>query len=104
MDRRVMLDELRDFDEGSVALAAKMFTEPSELILFMDSGAAESIWVTTGTDQGCPRSPALFALGMRRVLKGIHSRLDAHEGQLGPGPDCEADAADGDSGQDASMR
>ena len=60
--REEMLAELADCDEGIVAFFALFMTEPSELLLVLETGHVASFLTSVGIDQGCPGSVIAFAL------------------------------------------
>jgi hypothetical protein len=78
-------NRVRDAVLGRVPLLATTVAEwlsRPVFHLFWDSdGACHSVPATSGVDQGCPLSPALFALGIADSLEAIRVRLRGlHEG------------------------
>ena len=76
MLREVMLEELEACCPELVSIFAQWMARVSVVILFSEDGRAVEFPTGIGVDQGCPGSPIAFALGMRRALRQIRSRIE----------------------------
>ena len=77
MYREEMLEEMAECAPDMIALQAQWLTRETKAVMFVEQGAPEIIVSSVGADQGCSGSPVAFAMGMRRVLNRLQTRMRA---------------------------
>jgi len=75
MLRETMLEELEVCSPTLLTAFAQWIARESTVVFFTADGRVIELHTCTGVDQGCPGSPVLFALGMRRAINRIRARL-----------------------------
>ena len=68
-----------------LALEAQWLTRETKAVLFLDDGQIDIITSTVGADQGCSASPIVFAVGLRKALLRMRTRLEQMLAQGGDG-------------------
>ena len=75
MPRQLILDAVRARAPSLLHAVSVWLSQPTAHLFWGESSRASPIRASTGVDQGCPLSPALFAIGLAAPLERIHSRL-----------------------------
>ena len=77
MPRQLILDAVRRRAPGLMPVVSAWLCQPTEHLFWGVGGKGSPIRATRGVDQGCPLSPALFAIGLADALERIQGRLAA---------------------------
>ena len=76
MPRQRILDAIQDRAPGLLPVAGSWLCQTTEHLFWGDGARSLPLRASVGVDQGCPLSPALFALGLAGTLSNIQEELE----------------------------
>ena len=77
MPRQLIADAVLASAPGLAHIVFAWLSQPTTHLFWGDGRKGEPLRATWGVDQGCPLSPALFAMGLALPLQRIHDQLQA---------------------------